>query len=540
VTPFRPNDRLFPVLLSGLSLLLLTCLGPAPVSRVYQSDYDARTARNSERLSAQTVRIEILEEIDRISVESHQPIALTSSGLTRRLPPGKYRLHAQNAVPAKQRFHLFAKVFELDESEEQYKYIESLQRQGFEPRIIPVGKRYSTASGTDLDTRTNWISIARFPSEDDAADAKRDLEQRNIWTWSQAETFEPGHADIDLVTATGTIYGPFKTPLHMNNNGVLSIGGDHNSSQSARAFAGTLEFNTGPGGRLALTEIVPLDTYLQGVVPAEMPPLWPIEALKAQAVAARSQVLASLGTKHKLEGFDFCNAVHCRAYFGSYRTHDRSSYAVRVTQTQILTRKNRIAPTVFSSNCGGWTENNDTVWAGPPQDALRGVSDLAPRPRNAAGTPSAGALADWLIHPPDAYCRDDKTYFRWKQTYSNAALSDIVNRQFEIGKIEDIELGERGVSGRLKWIRIHGTKGDATVRKELPIRQAFGGLPSALFIIDEKRDGTGAVSFTFIGGGRGHGVGLCQHGARGMALQGATHDAILSHYYSGVTIERYQ
>ena len=101
-----------------------------------------------------------------------------------------------------------------------------------------------------------------------------------------------------------------------------------------------------------------------------------------------------------------------------------------------------------------------------------------------------------------------------------------------------VELGDRGASGRLKWIRVYGDKGDATIKKELPIRQLFGSLPSAMFIIDEVKGAKGQTEFLFTGGGRGHGVGLCQYGARGMAQAGQSYGAILRHYYAGSTVAK--
>ncbi|MDZ4861445.1 MAG: hypothetical protein SGI88_20930, partial [Candidatus Hydrogenedentes bacterium] len=84
------------------------------------------------------------------------------------------------------------------------------------------------------------------------------------------------------------------------------------------------------------------------------------------------------------------------------------------------------------------------------------------------------------------------------------------------------------------------TQGSVTIRKELPIRQAFGDLPSAVLIIKVELGQTGPTAWIFTGGGRGHGVGLCQHGARGMALKGFRHDAIVAHYFSGSALETVQ
>lgn len=204
----------------------------------------------------------------------------------------------------------------------------------------------------------------------------------------------------------------------------------------------------------------------------------------------------------------------------------------------MLTQGGRVVPTVFSANCGGWTEHNETVWSAPPQDALRGVSDIV----GDAGRkgPEAVGIENWISSPPRAYCRGDGTYFRWKRSYSTGELSAVVNKRHKVGRIKEVQLGERGVSGRLKWVRVVGTKKTETIRKELPIRLAFGGLPSALFVLDEVRVAGEASRFAFRGGGRGHGVGLCQHGANGMALEGIVYTDILSRYFSDVAIERYR
>jgi SpoIID/LytB domain protein len=99
-------------------------------------------------------------------------------------------------------------------------------------------------------------------------------------------------------------------------------------------------------------------------------------------------------------------------------------------------------------------------------------------------------------------------------------------------------LGERGVSGRLKSVRIRGSTATQSIQKELPIRRAFGDLPSAFFVVNKSQTANGTALFTFTGGGRGHGVGLCQYGARGMALDGSTYREILRHYYHGASIAR--
>jgi SpoIID/LytB domain protein len=150
----------------------------------------------------------------------------------------------------------------------------------------------------------------------------------------------------------------------------------------------------------------------------------------------------------------------------------------------------------------------------------------------------AYGTAAWVLERPNAYCSGDDTYFRWERKYTGSELNAHVGKQHRIGPVTDIILGERAPGGRLKSITIEGRDDSVTIRKELPIRLAFGGLPSAMFTVDFERSPEGLRSVIFRGGGRGHGVGMCQQGARGMALQGKGYVDILRHYFTGVTIER--
>jgi SpoIID/LytB domain protein len=264
-----------------------------------------------------------------------------------------------------------------------------------------------------------------------------------------------------------------------------------------------------------------------------MPATWPFEALKAQAVTARSDVLLHLGLKRGLEGFHFTDGEGDRVYVGHSGRHPMTDAAVSATRGFVLADNDRIVPAVFSANCGGWTEDNDTVWSGPPDPNLRGIPDFS---GPAAMSPTSNC-STWVRSRPNAYCATDVNGFRWSRRLTATELTRLVNTDFHVGVVGRVESGERGTSGRLKWVRIVGDEGSVTVRKELAIRRAFGGLPSAMFIIEVETGPSGPVAFTFHGGGRGHGVGLCQYGARGMALEGRDWRAIVSHYFPVSRVE---
>src|SRR5690606_22976762 len=139
-------------------------------------------------------------------------------------------------------------------------------------------------------------------------------------------------------------------------------------------------------------------------------------------------------------------------------------------------KNGRIVTTVFSANCGGHTEDNDTVWSGPPDDALRGVSDHKH---------SASAnVRDRLRNPGQTYCSRDAESTRWKRVYTEPELRAMISSERNIGRIQAIEMGGRGASGRWKWVTVTGTDGKLTIGKDLPIRRAFGSLPSSLFVVE--------------------------------------------------------
>jgi SpoIID/LytB domain protein len=138
-------------------------------------------------------------------------------------------------------------------------------------------------------------------------------------------------------------------------------------------------------------------------------------------------------------------------------------------------------------------------------------------------------LRGFLERPPATYCSAANGRFRWETRTDAAALG----RSLGVGDLRELHVLDRGSSGRATAVRAVGGAGEATLRGELRIRQRLGDLKSSLFVVD--RDG---AEFVFRGGGWGHGVGMCQEGAIGMARQGRDFRAILEHYYRAATLVR--
>lgn len=474
-------------------------------------------------VATETVQIRLMTGLRQVSLTGSGTMDALASGARQQWAAGTHTLTLAGAAPATRRFHLFGKTFPIDQVNAARAYCDSWKQQGYPALVISLGKRFRTREGQYLDNRLQYVSLNQFPTRAQATAEKSRLEGLGQWSWIEEELVAPGTGQL---SKGGAVY---PTPLEVRGQGPIAITAGGKTSR----YSGTLLLRVGTDGLIEICEALPLEEYLAGVLPAEMPASWPIEALKAQAMSARSEVLANLGVKHKLEGFDYCAAEHCRAYNGFGGRHPNTDAAVRATAGLVLSNGVRVVPTVFSACCGGWSEDNDSVWSSPPDAALRAVGDFPRGGNPAPNGPVAYGLSKWLGQPPSANCSADAANFRWTRRYSAEALTQLVNKTYAVGAIREVRLGERGPGGRLKSVDIIGTKSSVTVKKELAIRQIFGGLPSAMFILDVERGAKGPVGFVFRGGGRGHGVGLCQQGARGMAVHGRTCADILAHYFSG-------
>lgn len=310
---------------------------------------------------------------------------------------------------------------------------------------------------------------------------------------------------------------------------------------SGTPYRGRLQLVRGGGGMRVINQIR-IDDYLKGVLPAEIGPS-PMEALKAQAVSARSETIFKLATgRHSADGFDLCTQVHCQAYKGMRLETADSNRAVDETVGYVLMNgEGRILDAVYHNVCGGVTAGAEDVWDSKPIPGLSPVFDSQRR----TGTPRLGdeaAFRRFLGETgADHFCDSSNPgypkyalkYYRWTKTLS----ADELRKAAGVGRVRDIRVVERRESGRVRKIRISGDSGEKVIEKELPIRNAFG-LWSGLFYLDVRMGGGYVESATFVGAGNGHGVGLCQQGARIMAARGIGFDRILQHYYPGASLAR--
>lgn len=317
----------------------------------------------------------------------------------------------------------------------------------------------------------------------------------------------------------------------------------HYDKRGDRPYRGYFELQPRPNG-ITVVNVVDLEQYLLGVVSSEMSPNYPVEALKAQAVAARTYALKNVG-HYTDQGFDMDDTPRCQVYGGYFSEDPRTTQAVNATAGQVLTYHGDLIDALYSSNCGGITEDaNDALGHDVPY--LKSVPDytdmkiLPTAPKTEDDWATYFKSAKPLVCLQPKYARVDA--FRWVKLITRTELEANLPSEYRVGTVKAIVPVKRGKSGRITALRIDGTLRSVVIEKELGIRNALGGnknVKSSAFTIDTYSDSNGTpVVFALWGAGWGHGLGMCQVGAVGLAEQGWTYEQILHHYYTGIDIQR--
>jgi SpoIID/LytB domain protein len=411
-----------------------------------------------------------------------------------------------------------------------------------------VGGVYGIA-GRVLDNRRELLLAASDGSREGARAAMEGLRaQHGARPTLHSEVVARPRGTLELRADAGAPLGEADAALWVEvegDGGFVVEGVEHERSPSTRAredrtYRGRLYVTLDADGALAAVHGVSLEELLRGIVPSEMPASSHLEALKAQAVTARSNVLAQIGTRHLTDPFMLCAEVHCQAYRGDAARTARTDEAVRATRGEALFgRADRtLVDAVYSAMCGGHGEDNDKVWGNTPNPSLRGRPDLPPAPgaRWKGGLSAEPQLREFLAAGAEAYCRRPaaarKDRFRWERRLSFGEIDRLL-APLAVGHVRGLVVRSRGVSGRARLLEVDGELGDAEVQGELRIRRLLGNLPSAMFVVDAA---PGALVLT--GGGWGHGAGMCQWGAVGRAEEGQGYREILRAYYSGAEVAR--
>jgi stage II sporulation protein D len=253
---------------------------------------------------------------------------------------------------------------------------------------------------------------------------------------------------------------------------------------------------------------VGLEEYLYSVVPHEMSPSWPAAALQAQAVCARTYVLARSNPRRP---YDVVPSELDQVYAGMAAESPSGRAAVDASAGSVLRYGAAFAQMMYSSCCGGHTEASSDAWGGAPFPYLASV--------------------------PCTTCTPSP-YYRWSRELDLGAVAAAFAQELApYGALRALQLGPRDPSGRSRSLELVAERGSTFVKgSTFRLRVGSRVLPSLL--IAKMQASTEAPERIAIeGGGLGHGVGLCQWGARGMALQGASVPEILNFYFPGTEIE---
>jgi stage II sporulation protein D len=325
-----------------------------------------------------------------------------------------------------------------------------------------------------------------------------------------------------------------------------------------KRFRGNIEFKRHNGGNITVVNVLPLQDYLYGVVPREVNPAWHMEVLKAQAVAARNFTMVNLG-KHDAYGFDVCSGTDCQAYGGLDSESQPTNIAVDETAGQMIYYQGKPIAAFYHASSGGYTENSENVWS-ISLPYIKAVDDSFD-----TGSP----------------------HDNWQKVYTSEQISSILaGHGINIGSIKDIKVDSYTPAGRSLSLTIQGSRGSTVLEKERS-RAVFGynDLKSTLFTVETDADlfvldgvgqplqkigaaGASAIGssgvkplssgpdmltldsgkgrttiskyptrFIFNGKGWGHGLGMSQWGAKGMAEAGYSYIDILQYYYQGCVVQ---
>ena len=459
-----------------------------------------------------------------------------------------WTFRAVDSRPARLRRHLAVKTFPASELARACEFLATWKERAPEAGLWITGQVLSVQGRPFHDNRSVHVVVDHGDDEASAEAKMKALAAEGQRPWIIEETLEPAGGTIVLLDEKGKELHRFRRLATVVSSSPVRVNRvEHGKGYSwhgfqDRSFRGRVEITLDKTGKLAVVNRLPLEEYLLGVVPSEISATAPVEAIRAQAVAARGETLAKLGLRHEADPYDLCATQHCQVYGGKTREHPVTSDAVTQTQGLVLIHDGRIQDAVYSACCGGHTENNENVWSSPPSSSLRGVPCYDAERVPFSSPISEGRVEAWVDAVPDCWCKTERTVekerFRWTKRFSADALDAVVAKTLpEVGAVRALEVLGRGVSGRLLALRIVGEGATVTVPKELAIRKLFGGLRSACFVVRREDDGAGKrPAWVFRGAGWGHGVGLCQVGAQGMARQGASFARILSHYYRGTDL----
>lgn len=289
--------------------------------------------------------------------------------------------------------------------------------------------------------------------------------------------------------------------IQADNAIVVTPAGEFPVSVDGRAYRGSVIVQSAGEDALDVINVIDLEQYLYGVVGSEMDPSWPAAALEAQAIVARTYALAHLGTREWL-GYDLRAGEQDQAYKGMQAETPSVAAAVDATRGKVLVYGSDLVHAYYSSCDGGYTSRGDAL--GDPQP--------------------------YLVSQADPYCRHSPDE-QWTVDVPLDTFRTAFTQEFkDVGPIVAVHPGSADSSGRLESVTVLGTLDSVTIPATSFRSLAGNHLVRSTRIASVDVVG---VAIRVTGAGFGHGTGMAQWGARGMAEAGKTADDILRFYYRG-------
>jgi SpoIID/LytB domain protein len=358
---------------------------------------------------------------------------------------------------------------------------------------------------------------------------------RDWEVWAPVASADPAGwtGRVVEVVATGRpvpVWRSAKGPLTLQGPVTLEAASGLRWAQGVHG--GPFRLQSDAHGRWTLVEQVPLERYLEGVVPHEIGAGSPQAALAAQAVLARTWALRN-SHRFAVDGYHLCADTQCQVYSDPRQAGASVRRAIADTRLQVLTWDGRPIHAVYHASNGGVSAGFEEVWSGSPLPYLRpaidGPDSLVARFPLPLTPP---ALVSLLADGRQAY-GSDHGRFRWQRLLTADRLQQAIGADAgRTGRPTGLRVLERGPSGRVLALEIQGPSGVVVLRRDA-IRRSLRELPSTLFTVEALASGRWRLD----GGGFGHGAGLSQAGAITLASRGWTSRRILEHYYPGAALQ---
>ena len=347
---------------------------------------------------------------------------------------------------------------------------------------------------------------------------------------------------------------------------------------TAYAYEGILELEKRGENSFFIINELPLERYLLGVVPHEMPVSFGQTALEAQAIAARSFAYNQFySNTYCGYGAHVVDTTASQVYLG-YSENKTAEAAVQTTEGLCaVTKEGAVAQTYFYSTSCGFGAGSQEVWSSDGTFGGKGKTYLQPKKHGDFQTPKTET--EWLSFFQDwerAGIDDTSSWHRWKVYFGCGQLTEILQKTLptisnkvvegnisDLGKLQGISVEKRGKGGVIKELKLTFEKGKVSVRTENAIRKALSPtkitigepiylqrkrgdsltgqtmLPSGFFAVKEMKNEKGELTgIALYGGGNGHGVGMSQYGAKGLAEEGKSAEEIIKYYFPGTTVEK--